>query len=129
MSHSIVCGLLGPRCTSEARKVWNAAFKQAGIDGFFDFYRTMNRRDLELRLSEMFLLERRGYILDPKLHKEAVALMDKLDPSAAQEGKVDTVWNDGGVLVGFFVGEKEGSDERMMIWKLDERNQKTEIRS
>jgi shikimate 5-dehydrogenase len=117
----VVCGLLGSRCTGEARKVWNAAFKGAGLDAFFDFYRTGNRHDAELRLSEMFLLERRGYAIDPKLQKEIVTLLDVLDTSATTEGKVDTVWNDGGVLYGFFLGATKDDKkipERMKTWKM-----------
>lgn len=109
----IVCGLIGPSCTSQARTKWNELFKKHGIDAFFDFYRTKTKEDLELRLSEMFLLERRGYVVAPEFHMLIAPLLDCLDLSAKEKGSVDTVSNEGGVLAGFFCGDDE---ERMKIW-------------
>lgn len=76
---------------------------ERGIPAFFDFYRTKTQRDLELRLSEMFLHERRGYLIDPLFSVSILPLLDQLDSSAVASGKVDTVVNDGGVFVGYFV--------------------------
>jgi shikimate 5-dehydrogenase len=114
MQHRYVFGFLGPSCTGNIRKTWNAHLQAKNIDGFFDFYRTKTVKDLETRLSEMFLLQRRGYILHPSLQSEAVRLMDRLDDSAQKEGKVDTVLNDRGVLVGGVIGDEV--DERLKFW-------------
>ncbi len=103
MAHEYVFGLLGPICTANARKTWNALLKKEKIDGFFDFYRTHSKHDLVTRLSEMFLLERRGYLIADSLQADAVSLMDRLDASV-KHGRVDTVKNEGGVLVGHFLG-------------------------
>ncbi len=102
MSKRLVFGLVGPKCSHEARKRWNAYFTEKNLDAFFDFYKTTTVSDLELRLSEMFLLERRGYLIDKKFQKECVRLMDQLDESAEREGKVDAVVNERGVLKGYF---------------------------
>ena len=117
MKKRLVFGLVGPKCSHEARKVWNAYFRKKGMDAFFDFYPTSRgKSDLVLRLSEMFLLERRGYLIDPKLQKECVSLMDELDASAKQEGRVDTVVNREGILVGYFVGSNF-SDQQVLFAK------------
>lgn len=109
-----VCGLVGPVCTSKARTKWNSLFKVRGFSAFFDFYRTKTLQDLELRLSEMFLLERRGYIVAEELQTMIVPLLDRLDVSAAEKGSVDTVVNDGGVLVGYFCNDLD--ERRMEVW-------------
>ncbi len=103
MAHEYVFGLLGPICTANARKTWNELLKKEGVDGFFDFYRTHNKHDLVTRFSEMFLLERRGYVLSEPLQADAVSLMDTLDASVT-DGRVDTVKNERGVLIGYFLG-------------------------
>ncbi len=110
---SVVCGLIGPTCVSQSRTRWNALFKERGIDAFFDFYRMTTIADLELRLSEMFLLGRRGYIVDPAFQSGIVRLLDRLDPSAVEKGSVNTVMNERGVLVGYFL---ETDQERMHLW-------------
>lgn len=111
---SVVCGLIGPTCTSQARTHWNALFTQKGTDAFFDFYRTSTIVDLELRLSEMFLLQRRGYVVDPLFETVIIRLLDQLDPSAIDRGSVDTVVNERGVLIGYFLGGDDG--ERIKKW-------------
>lgn len=108
-----VFGLIGPVCSSQARTKWNSLFKKNGLSAFFDFYRTKTKQDLELRLSEMFLLERRGYIVAPELQTMIVTLLDRLDNSARQQGCVDTVMNERGVLIGYFCGNDE---KRMKVW-------------
>lgn len=116
MAHEFVFGLVGPACSGQARKLWNEEIKRQGIDGFFDFYRAKTSADLEFRLSEMFLLERRGYVLSPELQEAAISLMDQLDDSAKQRGRVDTVTNERGVLVGSFLGDVP-IDRRLLLWK------------
>lgn len=109
-----VCGLIGPSCTSKARTLWNARFKESGVPAFFDFYRTKTKEDLELRLSEMFLLERRGYVVVPELQALIQPLLDRLDSSVQQSGIVDTVLNERGVLTGFFC--VDNVEKRMEVW-------------
>lgn len=111
---NVVCGLIGPSCTSQARAKWNALFKKRGLAAFFDFYRTKTFADLELRLSEMFLLERRGYVVAQELQTLILPLLDRLDLSAEKSRTVDTVVNERGVLTGFFCGEDD--EERMELW-------------
>ncbi len=108
-----VCGLIGPVCTSQARTKWNALFKEQGLLAFFDFYRTKTREDLELRLSEMYLLERRGYVVAEEFQTSILPLLDRLDPVAEEKECVNTVVNDRGVLVGYFCGDDQ---RRMELW-------------
>lgn len=102
MEPQYVFGLVGPVCAGSARKVWNELLKEEGIQGFFDFYRTDGRNDLASRLSEMFLLERRGYLIHPSLQAEAATLMDHF-ASSVTDGRVDTVVNERGVLTGHYL--------------------------
>lgn len=114
-----VCGLLAPRCIGSARKYWNALFRKQGIDAFFDWYKASTIQDLELRLAEMFHLDRRGYIIAPALQEMILPLLDQIDPSAAEKGSVDTVVNENGVLVGFRMGdwnEEEVADRMLKLW-------------
>ncbi|MBP9774111.1 MAG: hypothetical protein KBD00_05835 [Candidatus Peribacteraceae bacterium] len=112
----LVIGYIGPKLPGDLRKTWNALFSERKIDAFFDFYRT-RKDDLPLRLSEMFLLERRGYIVDPQFSTEIIALLDRLDCSAQTSGKVDTVVNEGGVLIGYCIDSDDSSiAERMQWW-------------
>lgn len=104
VSSTLIIGLIGPRCTGSARKMWNEIFREREIDAFFDFYRTNTDRDLELCLSEMFLHERRAYLLDPLFSLSVRPLLDRLDPSAKATQRIDTVINDEGILIGFDTG-------------------------
>ncbi len=108
-----VCGLIGSVCTSKARTLWNELFKERGLSAFFDFYRTKTKEDLELRLSEMFLLERRGYVVAPELQSMILPLLDRLDSASQEKGSVDTVLNEEGVLIGYFCGDDE---KRIHVW-------------
>ncbi len=112
-----VCGLIGKTCTALARTHWNKLFLDRGLEAFFDFYRVTTLADLELRLSEMFFLERKGYVVGSEWQSAAVSLMDTLDITAIESQKVDTVINENGILSGFFTGGGEGSDEkRLALW-------------
>ena len=108
----VVCGLIGPLCSSEARSKWNGIFLSSGLDAFFDFYRTKTQRDLELRLSEMFLLERRGYIIGEPFQQSILPLLDRIDPAAQEAGRVDTVVNENGVLLGTCASD----EQKMRLW-------------
>jgi hypothetical protein len=97
-----VVGLLAPRCPPLVRKTWNEALHALYGDGvFFDYYRTVTRADLEQRLSEMFVLQRRAYCIDPSFASIILPFLDRLDASSQQSGVCDTVINEDGVLVGY----------------------------
>lgn len=104
----VVIGSIGSTNTADLRSEWNGLFAERGVDAFFDFYRT-SARNLDLRLSEMFQLQRRGYIVAPELSQVIVPLLDR-----CAVDRVDTVTNDGGVLVGEWLeGDRE---KRWMRW-------------
>ncbi len=109
----LVCGLIGPKCSSQARTTWNKLFVDENKNAFFDFYRTRNQQELELRLSEMFLLERRGYIVDSLFQESIIPLLDQLDESV-QKGSVDTVLNERGVLTGYWLNNV--AEKRCKLW-------------
>lgn len=78
----------------------------------------MSLADLEMRCSEMFFLERRGYILDVHWQRSIMPFLDVIDASV-RSGTVDTILNKGGILCGFYVGGARSDwriDERMAIW-------------
>lgn len=120
MKRSVVLGLLAPSCPSLLRREWNAVLRERGLDAAsFEFYRVTSDSELLLRLSEMFLLDRRGYIIHTSYAESIVQLLDTLDPTAQKAGRVDTVINRSGVLVGAYVGEsthRDSFDERMLLW-------------
>ena len=109
-----VIGYLGVTTPQGERKRWNGVLAQKGIDGFFDGYPTKTSDDLQFRLSEMFLLERRGYILAPQFQENVLELLDVVDASAQTAGKADTVVNEGGVLHGYLCGEDD--EKRCALW-------------
>ncbi len=115
MAHAYVFGLLSARCSGQARKTWNALLRAQEVDGFFDFYPTVTVRDLELRLAEMFHLGRRAYILSAPLKPLVRPLLDRIDASAEKSGDIDTVINEGGVLVGYSLGGLE-PPEQLACW-------------
>ncbi|MEQ1849382.1 MAG: hypothetical protein ABL890_02210 [Candidatus Peribacteraceae bacterium] len=118
MNTRTVVGLIGPVCVLQCRSKWNAYLRQQGSDLDFQYYRTRTREELELRLSEMFVLERRGYIVHPEFITLVLPLLDRLDDSAAISKKVDTIVNDGGRLIGyFFDADVNGAmDARCRLW-------------
>ncbi len=99
-----ILGYLGPSCPFGLRKAWNDALTGEGRDAFFDFYPCRILSDLQLRLSEMYLLDRRGYVIGKGLEGDSLTLMDRLDETAVRANAVDTVVNRGGVLHGYCVG-------------------------
>ncbi len=114
MAHAYVFGLLSARCSNAARKTWNALLRERGVDGFFDFYPTETQQDLELRLAEMFHLGRRAYILAEPLRKIVLPLLDRVEKAAQKDG-IDTIINEGGVLVGYHLSDLPPSDQ-LTLW-------------
>lgn len=107
-------GILGDcRQTNKIQKEWNDKFDTKKIDAFMDRYKT-GKNDLSLRLSEMFHFDRRGYIVYGELQKNIIPLLDIIDYSVGKTGKVDTVLNKGGVLMGYFLGDD--MEERWRLW-------------
>lgn len=95
-------GILGSlENTSEEMSWWNAEFKKLGMDATLSRYPT-EPETLPERLSEMFHFDRRGYIVGFALQEAIIPLLDHMDESAAEKGRVDTVYNDGGVMTGYF---------------------------
>lgn len=110
----IVIGSIGPTNSSDERKIWNELFAAEKRDAFFDFYRT-TIDDLPLRLSEMYVLQRRGYIVSPQLGKAIISLLDETDGSDV----IDTVVNEGGVLKGYAMAKKDPAETmkaRYALW-------------
>jgi hypothetical protein len=105
----LVLGYVGPSVPAGLRKHWNQLLAQRGVDAFFDAYPARTREDLQQKLSEMFLLERRGYIVDPSLQPFLHELLDE----TPGQGSVDTVLNDAGVLRGVACNSDE---ERFELW-------------
>ncbi|MBM3227702.1 hypothetical protein FJZ27_02450 [Candidatus Peribacteria bacterium] len=106
-----VLGRLSRRCA--VLKDWNAALRGLGIDGSMDAY-PCTVSSLPERLSEMMHFDRRGYIVAPDLQRAIIRYLDRLDASASDAGAVDTVFNDGGVLIGFFA--EDDTAHRKRIW-------------
>lgn len=102
-----VLGYLAPACPPAIRRIWNEMLRREGRGdtAFFDGYRARTREDLQLRLSEMYLLQRRGYAVGKGLEGESFDMMDKLDATALEAKMVDTVVNDGGVFTGYWCGD------------------------
>jgi shikimate 5-dehydrogenase len=84
---------------------WNAFFAKEGMDAFMDKYPT-TVATLPERLSEMFHFDRRLYLVGKPLQEAIIPLLDALDQSA-EEGGVDCVVNNGGVLTGYRVQDNE----------------------
>ena len=113
----ITLGFVGPRLPAGERARWNALLSKQGIDGCYDFYRAASRDDLQLRLSEMFLLDRRGYAVAAEWEHSVVELLDTLDDAARTAGRADTVVNIGGVLHGTICGHADASmAKRLSLW-------------
>ncbi len=118
MTERHVVGAIGGMSSSADRRMWNALFLAEGWNAFFDHY-PAGVDDIPLRLSEMFLHGRAGYIVGPPLERAIMSQLDSLDELAAREGKVNTVANDGGLLRGFWVpedGARELLRARSRLW-------------
>ena len=108
-------GLLGAfPDTSEKKRYWNSYFTQNRIDAFLDHYPT-SETEIPERLSEMFHFDRRGYIVGKSLQKAIILQLDRLDSSAAGEGRASLILNDGGVLIGFVC---ESPEEAKAVWNV-----------
>lgn len=109
-----IIGLLGQSRDTPQIRFWNALFRERSMDAFCDFYRTNDGADLELRLSEMFLHHRRGYVLSKELQPLVVPLLDRTEGT----GSVDTVVNQGGVLIGCHAGNDamKSRRRRFELW-------------
>ncbi|PIR53776.1 hypothetical protein COU75_04325 [Candidatus Peregrinibacteria bacterium CG10_big_fil_rev_8_21_14_0_10_42_8] len=98
---------------SEHMKWWNAEFVSKGLDAVMSRYQT-EENALPERLSEMFHFDRRGYIVGFKLQEAIIPLLDNVDASAVEEGRVDTIVNTGGVMTGYFCNENR--EKQWELW-------------
>ncbi|OGJ62000.1 hypothetical protein A3C37_00670 [Candidatus Peribacteria bacterium RIFCSPHIGHO2_02_FULL_53_20] len=113
-SSRLLLGVLGKSSKSSLiLREWNRFLREQGIDGSMDRY-PCTESMLPERLSEMLHFDRRGYIVTESLHSSIAALMDRLDPSAEERKSVDTVVNDGGMLIGYWTAEDDLS--RRALW-------------
>lgn len=115
-SDRILLGVLGSSADSSAiLREWNSYLRSAGIDGSMDRY-PCSEKTIPERMSEMVHFDRRGYIVAPALQTAMLSAMDNLDSSTTESQKVDTIFNEGGVLTGYCVA---GDDTvRRNIWRL-----------
>lgn len=118
MTDRTIIGFIGPVLPDQARAEWNAYFRQQGSPLEFQFYRTKTREELELRLSEMFVHGRRGYVVHPVFSATVIPLLDRLNASSEQAQKVDTIVNEDGRLCGYFLhADPSGAqEERTRLW-------------
>ncbi len=110
--HRELYGVLGS--FPEAGKTiarWNKSFTEKGIDAWMAKY-PATKATLPERLSEMFHFDRRAYIVSPVLKKEVMVFLDQLSKKAQQEGRVNTIVNERGVLTGDLLSD----DERAEKW-------------
>ncbi len=105
-----VFGFLGPSLRGSVKRAWHAYFVSASLDACFECFPTKTERDLELRLSEMFLLDRRGYILHPRFYDVVLPFLDRYEKGIECTG-VNIVTNVNGVLVGSYAPEVSESLE------------------
>jgi shikimate 5-dehydrogenase len=109
-----IFGIIGSiPAKSKVQSNWNTFFIEEKVDSFMDYYPT-TEKNLPERLSEMFHFDRRGYIVGAKLQESIITFLDALDVSVETEGKVDTVWNDNGVLRGYFL--ESSKEARYNLW-------------
>lgn len=112
----VLLGILGKSHDSGAvLREWNSFLLAVGIDGTMDRY-SCTEKAIPERLSEMVHFDRRGYIVTSSLQSAVLHTMDRLDISALQRQKVDTILNTGGVLTGYWTGGD--SAWRREIWRL-----------
>ncbi len=96
-----VCGLIGDPVEHTMSPVMhNAAFRDSGIDYLYLPFR-VRKEDLGKAIEGMRALNIRGLNVTIP-HKVAVMqFLDKLDPLAEKIGAVNTIVNDGGLLMGY----------------------------
>src|SRR3989339_871006 len=81
-THRELYGLIGSiPDVSNVLKVWNAYFREEGIDAVMNLYPT-TVKNLPERLSEMFHFDRRAYIVGNNLSKAIIPLLDQVEPEA-----------------------------------------------
>tara|TARA_Y100000310_G_scaffold286539_1_gene310831 strand:+ start:74 stop:454 length:381 start_codon:yes stop_codon:yes gene_type:complete len=106
-------GIIGAHPQASAlQREWNAYFTQEGLDAFLDRYPTKEEQ-LPERLSEMFHFDRRAYIVGNRLQEAIIPLLDHVEKSAADDGRVTVVLNRGGEFWGYYT---DNSPEN--VWDL-----------
>lgn len=106
MDQRVVVGILVSSGGGALRAQYASMLQRAlGSSAVLEHYTTRTSQDLALRLSEMFLHDRRMYLLAPSLAPLAPQLLDTVDDDARRAGRADLVINIGGVLHGMFLGD------------------------
>jgi shikimate 5-dehydrogenase len=104
--HREIYGILGSHPqAAELRRAWERWFREKQIDATLERY-PATVANLPERLSEMFHFDRRAYIIGPALQQAIIPLLDRLDDQAEEEGSIDTVMNEGGLMVGYWFGDE-----------------------
>ena len=99
MRHRTVIGIVAPRGGGKLRaQAARMAWSRNNI--VCEHYIAKTSDDLALRLSEMFLHDRRAYLVDASLAHLLPPLLDRLSPEASALQRVDIVLNVDGVLIG-----------------------------
>lgn len=100
--------------SSAILRKWNGFLRESDIDGSMDRYPCTEAMIPE-RLSEMLHFDRRGYIVSASLQIPVAAFMDRLDASAQKCNAVDTVVNDGGVLIGYWTDGDDALRQEFLL--------------
>lgn len=97
--HTQVCmSIANPNKGTPSPGMHNAGFEALGLDFV---YVAFEPADIAAALAAMRALGVRGCSISKPFKQEAVALVDRLDPVAAEINAINTVVNDGGELVGY----------------------------
>lgn len=113
--HRELFGILGsfPVAGKEMAR-WNKSFAKQGIDAWMSKY-PATVKTIPERLSEMFHFDRRAYLVSPSLEKVVLPFLDRLETHAKQEGRVNTILNERGVLVGALLTEEEREQKWLSV--------------
>lgn len=100
MRARFVVGIVMPSGGGSFRSLGVHAFRSRGIQAIVESFSARHDAELQLRLSEMFLWERRAYILGTSLRRSVLPFLDRVLLPLSADGGVDIVLNCGGVLCG-----------------------------
>ncbi len=96
----IVIGFIGRKKNSHILTAMREHFQWQTREVHIDFYRT-TEQDLSARLSELYALDRRGYVVSDELQEAILPFLDSIHPTDMPPTSVNTVVNDGGILKGY----------------------------
>ncbi|MGQ9630242.1 MAG: type I 3-dehydroquinate dehydratase [bacterium] len=100
--------------TSPLVAAFNSAFKARGLDGVYMPFRV--EKDVGRFVKSFSKIDVRGYTVAPS-HQEGIGrFLDGLDASAERAGRVNTVVNRDGRLIGYRVPEEELISSQFRLW-------------